>query len=251
MVGLNSTNITEVPLGRIGNGGIAADHTNEKLCTDKDILVGVDLELVFDGDVFHPCEDTKLARTLETIQNTLNSAFSERVTSWNGEVSFGEFEFDEQQSVSNVDDVSSQQRSSSLRPLRRGFHWNRQLQDTSICLDRPRKCPESVSACLFACGVAATTNCGHGETTTDDWQHLGLDLMSALSDLRLDCLGYPNPLAVRVNAFSGTDKKEEEEAQVRVHRYDYMKRLWKVDDSTGGRNTVPHGDKSTRRRPPR
>jgi hypothetical protein len=65
------------------------------------------------------------------------------------------------------------------------------LLQTGTCPPRPSVCTSS--ACLLACGVAATTFCGTGLPDTASWQFLTLAVADALAALAFPCLGTGAP----------------------------------------------------------
>ena len=166
---------------------------NTEFCAENTVLyhVNVDLQLDFHGSGAVQCNDNAdTTRINNAITKALNDNFVTAVPDWEGNVGFGPVAFDAAQDITTRRLEATSEDSSSTPSDEPQFH--RSL--SSSCNSRTLPCEGDY--CRWGCLLAPSTNCG--VSTVTNWLNLEEHIVTALQDLKLDCLGDTDALQVNL-----------------------------------------------------
>jgi len=163
----------------------------------QDYNVNIDVQIEYPDDEFAACDDEAQDSNINAvISDALNAAFPTTVSDWDGDALFGDFVFDGDQEVNNVDPFGGFRRKRYLRVFTRPSQIDdkrrRRLQEGTCPSRADVEC--TTDYCRWGCVTAATTDCGTSSLV--NWPNLAEDIRAELAALGYDCLGIPDQLQV-------------------------------------------------------
>ena len=130
--------------------------------------------------------------------------FATEVSDWQGTATFGDFLFDENQSVLHIDLSSGSHLRRALGDDQTGQPEQsiplRLLPEDSVCPTRYVECSSLITDyCRWGCIKVHTNDCDNPESPKSNWPDLAEDIQIQLAGLGYACLGLAKELRVIVS----------------------------------------------------